>query len=240
MDADEKIIELHASRGVDWLTCAKRTAWEQEHVVGGDPEETHVGVVVGNQVGHAITGHEHDEPLKVVYDEVTRSEKEQVRQTADMIQAARDGIEAAGWVIEEKEYPMEKAARYRDGVVVVRGTADMVVRDPDGLRWIVDLKTGKRKPDGVFVQVALYCFLWRETRPDDALAGGGVLWVERRKLSKKVCEPEMATRSTEDLAKPAEEVIKYMANVAVTGAVASPSIIGCARCPIKDECPSQW
>lgn len=220
-------IALRASTAGKWMECAAKQ--ELLESLARDPDEPlHVGAHVGNLVHQALTGHDPGHPASILYDDVTRSEREAHRH-ADMLTAGmRSKIDELPFEITETEVWMKETFEADDTRIIVSGQADMVGLDGDNA-VLIDLKTGKSEPQSAWMQLAIYASLWHAAR-NEPLKSCGVIWGRRGTSS--VAYEERDGRTLEETG---HAIIRGMINIARTGALPSPSVFACRTCP-KTDC----
>ena len=225
-------IRLRASSAAEWMNCAQKRAY-RERQPGGIPTDTHVGIEMGNAVHHAITGHEYITADRIIYDKHTGNQKEfdwQVKETVHMLQSFMD---KQGWVAVGHEKEMEREAMVGDVLVIIQGSADLLVFDQMMNRLIlIDIKTGVRRPSSTFMQLAIYAWLMKyteETVPTEL----GFVWMPRNKLLME-SKIEWISKPVDPLIKLAWNTIKTLASYSTNGYPYNPSTMNCGACGYMD------
>lgn len=244
MPDEEQIIHhfFHVSKAWLWGECMARARLEMEAEADRrDDDETDVAQWVGDRVHHEITGHAFRAPKRILYDSVTRTEREADRQVEIMVDKAWALLKEHGLEIVEREVYMSIVANKGEHRYILEGTTDMVVQDADGRRFLLDLKTGARKPVNVWLQVGLYFWMWESTlkaREAEPIDGAGVFWIRRPKMGDEI-EGRIHVHSEEDLLAQLRTVAKTsFRRMADNRLSYSPSMHGCACCPAKETCPA--
>jgi len=251
VSSEEQIVHhfFHVSKAWLWGECMARARLEMEdEAEAGDSDnsESTVAEWVGNRVHAEITGHIFRTPKRILYDSVTRTEREADRQVEAMVDLAWKLLKEHRLEIVEREVYMSIVANKGGHRYVLEGTTDMVVRDKDGHRFLLDLKTGARKPVNVWLQVGLYFWMWESTakaRKAEPVHGAGVFWIRRPKMGDEI-EGRIHIHSEEDLLAQLRTVAKTsFRRMADNRLSYSPSMHGCACCLAKETCtasPYSW
>ena len=152
-------IHLRPSQAKNWQACSKMAA--HHALLPIDDSTTHVGAYVGNLVHAKLTGHVYTEPQFIVFDEVTRNRQEAQRHADALFADATLGLDNNDLEVERREVSMKRTVTVGEADVTVEGSLDLVCRQVRGKSLaLLDLKTGRRPPASVFVQIALYAWLW--------------------------------------------------------------------------------
>ena len=243
-------INLSGSSVPKWMACPARADHEDRN-----PKERplemhkpiHVGTLAGHMVHNIITGHEYHAPPSVKWDEQTRSMEELTMQVKRMAQAVKEKLSDMSFEIVDTEVPLEGTVTFKEqGVVLrLRGHVDIQAVGPTGTEVLLDLKTGKRRPDGVWPQLATYAYLWQrcpgpadpevtfESDQGDLFAG--MLWVRRQRVPDSNAV-SLEIRGGTTLANSIIPTLNMVAALASIGAPAFPSAIRCPGCPLVNEC----
>ena len=137
-------IRLRASAAPAWMGCGQKQAYK-ERQPGGIPQDTHVGIEMGNAVHHQLTGHEYITAERIIYDKHTANDKEFDWQVEEMVQMLNSFMDRKGWVAVGHEKEMEREAMVGDVLVLVQGSVDLLVQDKEGRLILIDIKTGIRQ-----------------------------------------------------------------------------------------------
>ena len=216
------------SQAKNWQACSKMAAYHALRPI--DDSTTHVGAYVGNLVHAKLTGHEYTEPQFVVFDEITRNRQEAERQALALLATAKVALYDHELEVDIKEVSMKRTVTVGEADVTVEGTLDLVCRQVRGKSLaLLDFKTGRRPPASVFVQIALYAWLWNSRAEWADMAG--YLYVHRVRQGRP--KPELVLRPVVDLLTVAEDIIRQYALTAIYGTVASPGA-HCAYCYAPD------
>ena len=220
------MIKLRCSNAKNWLTCSRMA----EHAQINPPSQRiqHIGPFTGSHVHAAVTGQERPVADFIEFDEVTRSLPEMYRQVKAMHFRVKNILEDKDWLIVEKEVSLTAEVTVGDEKILLSGTRDLVVQNQEtGQRILLDLKTGKRYPQQVFLQLCLYAYLaQRKLENIDCV---GYLWVCRKFPHDIICDLRDATA----LASEAEDVLRRIAAVRQMGSTATPGQ-HCRRCPVEN------
>ena len=168
---------IRVSSIADWLTC-EAMALESPKREGRVNAATYVGTLA-----HAeLTGMKAEKPGGVLWDATTPAAFHAGAQATAIAKAAQRCLREAGWRVLEKEIRVR-----RDNDI---GHLDLLVYRDDGMRAIIDLKTGR--VGAGWLQVGGYLYL--STLDEALVAGatdrdirgadyGGILQAQRVKLS---------------------------------------------------------
>ena len=179
------------------------------------------------------------EPQFVVFDEITRNRQEAQRQAEELLLVAATALDDHELEVEAKEVSMRREVTVGEATVTVEGTLDLVCRQVRGKNLaLLDFKTGRRPPASVFVQIALYAWLWDHRALGEEWADeAGYLYVHRVRQGHP--KPELVLRPVVDLLTVAEDIIRQYALTAIYGTVASPGP-HCAHCYTPDCAARGW
>ena len=155
--------ELRASQASNWIRCPARGTYEMLNPRRGSDGKVSAAQAFGNRVHTAITGHTTDPPKTVMYDRVTATQRDLDRQSETAISRVREWLSEKGYRIEQTEVPLSSLASIAGVGVNVRGTVDILAKDGDGDRHLIDIKTGPIRPRREhMVQMAIYAWLGRQ------------------------------------------------------------------------------
>ena len=221
-------ISVRASSLPDWADCSKRAEYKnithKEPNIAGMP----VSTLVGHRAHNLLTGHEFEEPDRIVFDRATPSDREAYRQAQSIRTHAIEKMEEEGLDIKGSEESLSETVRIGDVTIDLTGTLDLRVFDEKlGGTYILDLKTGVNRPRAAILQLAGYAWLAEKNGTDDDLAGAGILWVPRGKTH---CE--YITWGIDPLMEIAEESLRQIAGYQKNGVYANPNSLGCGNCPL--------
>jgi len=222
------IYPLSASRALQWMRCPAREYWKQQNEM---PEEDRpVAILVGDMVHANITGHQYTPPTRVIYDRYTRNFSEAKRQVEYLTEAVRNMIELHDLSIVNKEQPVKAQVRYKGIEAQVSGVYDLIC-ERDGVKYLVDLKTGVGQPWSAWVQLALYLWLIKHSKDAPYVDKAAVIFGNRVKLTAAYFDQD-----ADGLILVAERVIKHYLMICESGCYPPvPSAMNCARCP-NTEC----
>ena len=211
------------------LECPRK-AHESESV--NDMQAFPIGMHVGNLVHAYITGHKYEKPDKLLMDKVTPTMRDAEIQANAMIEAALGFLDDYDSIDQELHVSRELylgGEQWR-----VEGSIDLVL-EKDGKRYICDLKTGYRRPRGVWPQLAAYAFALGE----NGAVRGAVLWVPRQRYRLSDTEPEWEDRDYNELWRAGMELAIAAVRATTYHMTATPSQIACASCTVED-CAVRW
>ena len=234
------VFSLHASQVTRWLACPHRA--KREAGMTGDRDK-HVGAVIGDRVHGAITGHEASVPERIVYDDITPTAEALTKQSRKMAGETHYVIrERLKMEVVDSEKPMQMALRTsKDRVVHLQGRIDLIMKDEaSGLHHLVDIKTGRRKPDAVWAQLAIYAYMHSYCYRDDRIDRATVIWVRRKKGVAGLIEVEGQDINDDFRAEGRRLAYAAASLVAVdAGHRKTPSYINCHDCPVT-ECSLRY
>ena len=138
-----------------WLSCPQHAIHDQVKHTEGEFEKKVAGAV-GDLVHEKITGHVPSKPVRIVYDEKTRNEKEMHKQANLMAAAVDHEMRVRAWQVLEREQYYTATYRIHDQEIQVSGHVDLVVKCEKRGVGIVDIKTGVQFPSNVLTQLLAY------------------------------------------------------------------------------------
>ena len=207
-----------------------------------DTQAFPIGMHVGNIVHAAITGHKYEQPSRLAMDKITPTMRDAKIQAQFMIDRAEDFL--ANYKIIDKEVPVAREIDAWSDTWRVEGTIDLILeRYQDGLTILCDLKTGYRRPSGVWPQLSAYAFahgrLLNANEPNGTLIRRcAVLWVPRRRYRLNDVMPEWEERDFEHVYFAGQDMASATA-VGLSLAHTVPSQQACASCTVED-CAVRW
>ena len=225
----------------EWATCAKK----MRHLAANpraDPGGPHIAGWIGDAVHARLSGTQSPEdrpPPMVLYDSITPTRWAADAQVNRIIDRYYELMALHGLTAEAWEYEVED----EDGH---SGTLDVILKkDTTKHRIIADVKTGRRVPAGVWLQLGAYWNMAQHTPISASIAWPpmaevAVIHLPRTKLG----EEQLGTIELRDGSKCAEEAnLWYRAignlledDAAVAAYPASPGL-ACATCPMTtNEC----
>ena len=200
-----------------------------------DTQAFPIGMHVGNLVHAAITGHKYEQPSRLAMDKITPTMRDAKIQAQFMIDRAEDFL--ANYKIIDKEVPVAREIDAWSDTWRVEGTIDLILeRYQDSITVLCDLKTGHRRPSGVWPQLAAYAFA--HGRGINAPRRCAVLWIPRQRHRLNDLLPEWEERDYEAMYFAGQD----MASAAAVGLSLShsvPSQRACTSCTVED-CYVRW
>ena len=213
----------------DWLACSERAAFEEAEERTGEIPDEGIAVrrVVGSCVNAALTGTDYHLPLRIQFDESTRTLGEMERQVTAMTTAATMEIARQELTVLAVEQSLSRTYRIGDIIIEVDGRIDLRCRNKNDRTVIVDLKTGVMPPARVWPQLALYGL--QEGFDCDV----AILWVQRPKGARQPTDARYYCKPAEALKEIAFGYLRFRA-YCQSGTSPTPSAMTCRDCPVED------
>ena len=125
----------------------------------------------------------------------------------------------------------------------VGGSIDLILeRYTDGERYICDLKTGSRRPRGVWPQLAAYAFACgggEQSYLCEGVTKCAVLWIPRQRYRLNDAQPEWEERPMSEMYRAGKTMACFAALAMTLPAPTIPSQRACSSCTVED-CVVRW
>lgn len=224
-------VAIRASAAHRWFNCPANADFETSRRREGTPIKGEaVASVFGSMVHHELTGHEFVKPRAILYDRITRTERELHRQVEDSVDVLERHIAEKGLTVTSRELELEADLQLASFAVDVQATGhiDLFLQDPSGAVDLCDIKTGHMHPRMAFTQMSVYC--WLALAHEIELRDGVVLSLPRgAKIDEEVQE---LRRPAHDLAMNGVGVLRTAGMLAIEPQ-ATPGLV-CSSCENVD------
>lgn len=225
---------IRASSAGTWSDCAMR-AWyiHNQDTTTDEPKSLPVALAVGIEVHSRITGQAFTEPLRIEYDDATRSDLERKRQVEQITQEAIQQLKDCDLEAIETERYFSREIWSGEVGAVIEGHIDLICKHKKTNEiYFVDLKTGKSPPRASWLQLAVYYWLGKHNEYEANKCS--VLWIPR---TIKETQSKHYVKDGESLFSSANLLIRRIMQTISTGKpLPNPNSFSCKNCCVKD-CP---
>ena len=231
----ETVQRIRPSNLIDWATCQKRALHEANH----PPERVgpaHIGTWVGS-LAHAIVNKETPPecPAYILFDEITNNRSVALVQAERIAHQFQLALDSHGFRLIASEVAVGDQEP-------AMGTLDHVLEQDGGRAGVIvsDLKTGRVRPSGVWLQLGAY--MWATWSTDhnlsffhgDPIVGVASFWIKRATV---IGGAEVEIRTPRGCMEAARLVGFTATNILHENQPPLPSPgMWCSKCPAKKTC----